>query len=47
MTGQEFKELQTGDILLEYSSMRHWIVLGMFPALFRFKPPGYSQIVME
>lgn len=28
MTGQEFKELQTGDVLLEYSSMRHWIVLG-------------------
>ena len=28
MTGQEFKELQAGDVLLEYSSMRHWVVLG-------------------
>ncbi len=28
MTGQEFKELQPGDVLLEYSSMRHWIVTG-------------------
>jgi hypothetical protein len=28
MTGQEFKELQAGDVLLEYASMRHWVVLG-------------------
>lgn len=28
MTADEFKKLQSGDVLLEYGSMRHWTVLG-------------------
>lgn len=51
MTGEEFEDLQEGNILLEYASMRHWMVVAKRPGAVVIQTtrvlPNPSKIELE